>query len=213
MTSIVDQIYETLLNFDIWGLLGLVFGLLAVWFLIKQSIWTWPTGILYVLVSFVVFWQARLFGDFLLHIFFLVLNIYGWYYWIHGKKSDAIEIPVTKSPTSHMVITFAISLIGIYFFGVFLESLPQYIDGLPASSLPYWDASTSILSVTAMWLTAKKKIDNWYYWLVVDILATGIYFYKEVYFFAVLYMVYIVMAISGYLAWKKSLEKNTIMTS
>ena len=59
-----------------------------------------------------------------------------------------------------------------------------------------------------MWLTAKKKIESWYYWLLVDILATGIYFYKELYFLAILYMVYIVMAVMGYLAWKKSLEKQ-----
>ena len=69
-----------------WELAGLIFGILSVLFLIKESIYTWPTGITYVLVSFVVFWEARLYGDFILHVFFLVLNIYGWYLLDQRKK-------------------------------------------------------------------------------------------------------------------------------
>ena len=71
---------------DFLEFFGLVFGLLAVWYLIKQSILTWPAGIIYVLISFVIFWKIQLYGDLILHIFFLVLNIYGWYYWLRGKK-------------------------------------------------------------------------------------------------------------------------------
>ncbi len=213
MSSIVEQIHETLLSFDIWGLLGLVFGLLAVWFLIKESIWTWPFGILYVLVSFVVFWDARLYGDLLLHVFFLILNIYGWYYWLFGKDGNDHEVVITTSTNKLLIVTFLISLLGIGIFGYFLEHLPNYFEDLPASSLPYWDATTSILSVTGMWLTTKKKIENWYYWLLVDILATGIYFYKGVYFFAILYLVYIGMAVSGYLTWKKLMNNYKVATS
>ncbi len=213
MGSIAEQIYETVQSFDVWGLLGLLFGLLAVWFLIKESIWTWPFGILYVLVSFVVFWEARLYGDFLLHVFFLILNIYGWYYWLFGKSKENEEVVITSSSNQLLLITVVVSIIGIYAFGLLLENLPNYIEGLPASSLPYWDATTSILSVTGMWLTTKKKIENWYYWFVVDVLATGIYFYKGVYFFAILYLVYIGMAVSGYLSWKKSMNDKTLAIS
>ena len=78
------------------------------------------------------------------------------------------------------------------------------------ASLPYWDSATSVLSVTGMWLTTKKKIENWYYWLIVDILATGIYMYKELYFYGILYFVYIFLAVAGYMAWKNSLENNTV---
>ena len=80
---------------DFLEFLGLVFGLLTVWYLIKQNILTWPAGIIYVFISFVIFWKIQLYGDFILHIFFLVLNIYGWYYWLRGKKEDEKELPVT----------------------------------------------------------------------------------------------------------------------
>lgn len=209
MSDFIQQIVDTASSLDVWGILALVFGLLAVWFLIKESIWTWPSGILYVLVSFVIFWKARLFGDFLLHILYLILNCYGWYYWLYGKNKEAKEeLPVSTSSPTEMLIVLVPTLAGIYIFGYFLQHLPVYIEGLPAAALPYWDSTTSVLSITGMWLTAKKKIESWYYWLLVDILATGIYFYKAIYFLAVLYMVYIVMAVMGYLAWKKSLEKQ-----
>lgn len=195
--------YTSQINF--WELTGLFTGLLAVIFLIRQSIWTWPSGIVYVLVSFVVFWEARLYGDFLLHVFFLVLNIYGWAYWIKGNNSPDNSVSITQLPLKQAIITLGTTMLGIFVFARILIGIPNLFDRVDPPALPYWDSTTSILSVTGMWLTARKKIDNWYYWFAVDILATGIYFYKELYFYAVLYLIYIGMAVAGYLAWKKTM--------
>ena len=181
-------------------------------FLIKESIWTWPAGIAYVIVSFVVFWNARLYGDFILHIFFLVLNIYGWYYWVRGKKDENPSVTITHSSVKQSIIFLSFTIIGIFAFGQFLINIPSMFEGVEPAALPYWDSTTSILSVTGMWLTARKKIDNWYYWFAVDIIATGVYFYKELYFYSFLYFLYIGMAIAGYLAWKKTMMKQTHIT-
>lgn len=183
---------------------GLVFGLLAVYFLIKENILTWPAGIIYVLISFVIFYQVKLYADFILHIFFLIMNIYGWYYWVNGRKKENAEVPVTTTSTATLIKLLLLSALGI---GILGYSLSNYTD----ASLPYWDSTTTILSLTGMWLTAKKKIENWHFWFVVDVLATGIYFYKGIYFYAFLYLVYIAMAIIGYIEWKKSLEKQTVI--
>lgn len=182
---------------------GLIFGLLCVYFLIKQNILTWICGIIYVLISFVIFWQARLYGDFILHIFFLVLNIYGWYAWINGQ-GDQGELQVSYMTKKSSIITMLISIVGIILFAQFLIHLPNILLDIEAASLPYWDSTTSILSVTGMWLTTKKKIENWYYWLLVDVLATGIYFYKDLYFYSLLYFIYIGLAVAGYIAWRRS---------
>ena len=192
--------------FDILDFLGLVFGLLAVYFLIKESIFTWPSGIIYILISFVIFWQQRLYGDFILHIIFLILNIYGWYYWIAGRKSGDKELPVTQTSSRMMTITLAISVVGIMVFGYFLDNIHLIWTNLESASVPYWDATTSVLSFVGMWLTARKKIENWYFWFFVDVLATGIYIYKGIYFYAALYGIYIIMAVFGYLAWKRSMQ-------
>ena len=191
-------------NIDQLELAGLVFGLLAVWFLIKQNILTWPAGIIYVFISFVIFWRIQLYGDFILHIFFLALNFYGWFYWKKGTQNE--EPPVTSLSLTHNLKLVFITGIGVIGFGYFLQQLPNLIDGLEPASLPYWDATTSILSVTGMWLTTRKKIENWYYWFVVDILACGIYLYKGIYFYSFLYGVYILMAVWGYLEWRKAKE-------
>jgi nicotinamide mononucleotide transporter len=193
---------------DVLEFSGLVFGLLTVWFLIKQNILTWPAGIISVLISFVVFWKIQLYGDFILHIFFLVLNIYGWYYWIYGRKKNDEELEVTTLSLKTNLILMGVTIAGVAVFGYFLERLPFLIDGLQPAALPYWDATTSILSVTGMWLTTRKKMENWYYWLVVDILATGIYIYKGIYFYALLYAVYIFLVAFGLMEWKKSMQSS-----
>ncbi len=195
-------------HIDPLELAGLVFGLLAVWFLIKQNILTWPSGIIYVLISFVIFWRIRLYGDFILHIFFLVLNIYGWYYWLWGRKEGEKELPVTTLRLQQNMLVALATGLGVVGFGYFLQNLPQFFAGLEPAALPYWDATTSILSVTGMWLTTRKKIENWYYWIIVDVLATGIYIYKGIYFYAFLYGVYILMAFSGLLAWRKTMHNQ-----
>ena len=201
-----QEALEYAINIDILELSGLVFGLLAVWFLIKQNILTWPAGIIYIFISFVIFWRIQLYGDFILHIFFLVLNVYGWYYWTKGNNDH--EPKVTSNSLKSNLIIAAITGIGILVFGYFLESLPLLVEGLAPASVPYWDATTSILSVTGMWLTTRKKIENWYYWLAVDIIASVIYVYKGIYFYSFLYGVYILMAVWGYLEWKKDCKKS-----
>jgi nicotinamide mononucleotide transporter len=193
---------------DFLEFLGLVFGLLTVWYLIKQNILTWPAGIIYVLISFVIFWKIQLYGDFITHIFFLVLNIYGWYYWLFGRKDNEKDLPVTKFSLKKNVIIIAFTGVGVLIFGYFLEQLPNMINGLEPAALPYWDATTSILSVTGMWLTTRKKIENWYYWLIVNVLATGIYLYKGIYFYAFLYFVYIFLVASGLYEWRKSMKAS-----
>jgi nicotinamide mononucleotide transporter len=195
-------------HIDFLEFLGLVFGLLAVWYLIKQSLLTWPAGIIYVLISFVIFWRIRLYGDFILHIFFLVLNIYGWYYWLWGRKEGEEELPVTTLSLKNNLLIALATIIGVGVFGYFLQYLPNLYEGLPPAALPYWDATTSILSVTGMWLTTRKKIENWYYWLVVNVLATGIYIYKGIYFYALLYFIYIFLVSSGLIAWRKSMREH-----
>ena len=195
-----------------WELSGLIFGVLCVVFLIKESILTWPFGIAYVITAFVVFWEAKLYGDFLLHIFFLAMNVYGWYYWVHGTKKSESNLTITKMSKNGSLSSLGLSIFGVLVSAQVLINIPNWFEEMEPAALPYWDSTTSILSVTAMWLTARKKIDNWYYWLFVNILATGIYFYKELYFFSLLYFLYIGMALMGYVAWKKTMlhSKETI---
>ena len=201
----MERIFETIWTYAVQinalEAAGLIFGLLAVWLLIKQNIWTWPAGIIYVLISFVIFYQVKLYADLALHVVFLALNVYGWYYWIYGKKDREEELSVTRAQPKTLVVLVVLSALGIAAMGTLFL---RYTD----AAVPYWDSTTTVLSLVGMWLTAKKKIENWHFWFVVDVLATGIYVYKGIYFYALLYLVYVGMAVAGYRAWRKDLYEE-----
>jgi len=197
MNEFLEGVIEYAKHIDLLEFAGLIFGLLCVWWLIKQNIYTWPAGIIYVFISFVVFWKIRLYGDFFLHIFFL-----------HNKKNKKEELLVTANSIKTNITLLITSGIGIIAFGYFLQHLPDIFTDLEPAAVPYWDATTSILSVTAMWLTTRKKIENWYYWLAVNILASVIYMYKGIYFYSFLYAVYIILSFTGYLEWKRSMKQH-----
>ena len=200
----IDPILSYVQAMDWLEAAGLVFGLVCVWLLIRQNIWTWPFGIAYVLVSFVVFYQARLYADLALHVVFLVLNIYGWVHWLRGGPRDDDDLPVTTTRPAHLALVLVLSGLGIAVFGTLLA---RYTD----AAVPYWDSATSVLSIAAMWLTAQKKIENWHFWLVIDVLATGIYVYKGIYFYALLYLIYIGLAVAGYRAWRATLRQQQLV--
>lgn len=208
MQHLLSQSLEYLLTINWLEAAGLIFGLLTVFFLIKENIFTWLCGIIYILISFVIFWQQQLYGDFLLHVFFLFLNIYGWYHWVYGETSRKDSVKVAWLSLKRNVIYALISILGIFFFGYFLINIHLIFTNLTPASVPYWDAATTSLSVTAMWLTARKKIENWIYWLIVDVLAAGIYVYKDIYFYALLYFIYIGLAVAGFLTWKKIIQRQ-----
>lgn len=186
---------------------GLITGLLCVIFLIRQNVLTWLFGILYVLVSFYVFWTSQLYGDFILHVFYLVLNVYGWYAWVK-RGPDNEPLKVSYQSMSSSLQTIVIVIIGIFLFAQLLIALPSLFPGMEPAALPYWDSITSTLSVAGMWLTTKKKIENWYYWLLVDIIATGVYYYKGLYFYSALYFIYIGFAVWGYIEWRRSYQSQ-----
>jgi len=179
-------------------LFGLIFGALAVWLLIQQSIWTWPVGIAYILASLYIFYSARLYADFALHIFFLIMSIYGWYYWLRGGERGESDLPVTNEDKRSLLALLAICIVAIFISGSLFVT---YTD----ADLPYWDNTTTYLSLLAMWLQSRKKLESWILWFVIDVLSVGIYFYKGIYFYSLLYLIYLGMAIMGYLAWRKSL--------
>lgn len=206
MSDALQSILEYVMQMQGLEFMGLVFGLMAVIFLIKENIWTWPAGIIYCIISFFIFWEARLYGDFILHIYFFVLNIYGWYVWIAKRnQAESKVFQVTSLNIREQFIWLGVTVSSVFLFAQMLIALPRIFPLMEPASLPYWDSITSMLSITGMWLTTRKKIDNWYYWLIVDIIATGVYWYKGYYFYSLLYFIYIFFAVAGYIAWRKSL--------
>jgi len=190
-----------------WGnkieLLGALLGILYIFFSIRQHILTWPTGLLTSALYIAVFFKSGFYADMGLQVYYVVISIYGWYYWlIGGKQRTGVKgekVPVRRTP--HMVwIWGAIATAGVY--GVLLFILLRFTD----STVPFMDALTTALSITATWMLAKKYIEHWVIWILTDVISAGLYVYKDLWPTVVLFMVYTVMAVSGYLTWKKDLD-------
>lgn len=206
----METFLAPLLSADLLEFAGLVAGLVCVWLLIRQNVWTWPVGILYVLISLWIFLQARLYADLALHVVFLVLNCYGWWFWTRGGRPDPDRadgaVPVTRTEPRVLAGLVAVAMAVAVASG---WAFARWTD----ADLPYWDNTTTMLSLAAMWLSGRKKIENWHLWFVIDVLAAGIYFHKELYFYALLYGIYTGMAVAGYLAWRRTFDPSLPATA
>jgi len=181
---------------------GLISGLLCVALLIRQNIWNWPIGLLYSLVSVVVFYRERLYAELPLQAFYIAMNGYGWYYWAFGNGRNRgvdAELPVTNIT---MPVAAVLALIVVVTTAVSGWLYATFTN----AALPYWDSAATTMSFAGMWMTARKQIENWYVWFVVDVLETGIYLTKGIDLYAALYCVYVGMAVAGWWSWRQSMQ-------
>ncbi len=193
------QVADRIASFSWFEGIGLATGLLAVWLLIRQNILTWPVGLIYALVSVVVLADARLYANALLHLCYCGLNLYGWWYWVSGgQRSAPGPLAVGRTPGHQWGVLLIASVLGIIAMGF---SLSHWTD----AELVWWDGATMVLSFSAMWMMARKYIEHWWLWFVVDVVSVGLYLAKGLHFYALLYGVYLVMAVAGWLEWRKGL--------
>ena len=189
------------INSNYIELLGLIFGLLYVILSIKQNIWCWPVGFITSAWYIYVFFISKFYADMGLQVYYLFVSVYGWYNWMFGarsKKQDDLKISKTSLKLAIVLILVTLTL-----FGVISFILVNYTD----SELPYWDSFTTAASFVATWMLAKKIIEHWIIWVIVDFVSLCLYIYKGLYPTVLLFAVYTILAILGYYAWKKELKK------
>lgn len=185
---------------------GTVVGVLVVLCLIYEKVWAWPLGVLFCVLSAPVMWYNNLYGYLTLTLVgFLPMNLYGWYYWLFGTEHKA-ELPITFTPATVWFIGIALSVVVIFLLPYFFDLIvPNYFD---TAEYIYLDNSILVLSLVAMWFTARKYIENWFIWFVVNVGTVTLYALTELWGFMALYVVYIGMAIWGYLQWRHSMVEN-----
>jgi nicotinamide mononucleotide transporter len=188
-------------------LIGAILGLLYILFSIRQHILTWATGLLTSVLYIIVFFQSGFYADMGLQVYYVFISIYGWYFWLKGEKKAARnseqQVPVTRIKKWVLVKSAIVTLL-IFLFLIFI--LKRFTD----STVPVMDSLTTALSITATWMLAKKYIEHWLIWIFVDFFSAGLYVYKNLWPTVVLFIVYAVMAIVGYLEWKKDLNKSEL---
>jgi nicotinamide mononucleotide transporter len=176
-------------------------GLISIYFQIKQKIFYWPIAILMVSMYIVVFYKSGFYADMSLQFYYLGVSIYGWYFWIAGnkqKQSNNNTVPVSSLNGKQILTALGFSTL---FFTIILIILKYFTD----SEVPYGDAFTTALSFVATWLLARKILENWLFWLIVNVVSSGLYIYKELYATAVLFIILSILAVLGYVRWKKTM--------
>ncbi len=188
--------------------LGVVFALIYLWFSIRQNIWLWPFGLLTSFFYILVFFQSRLYADMGLQVYYLVISVYGWYHWLYGGGSEGKDtLPVSRTTRARGLRLLLITFVIYWILVALLTYLPGWID-IPSSQMIYWDAFTTAGSIVATWMLARKILEHWLIWIVVDLVSLGMYIYKGLYLTSFLFLVYTVMAVTGFVTWKKDMLRE-----
>lgn len=184
--------------------LGAVTGLIYLYLEIRQNIWLWPLGIVTSALYIYIFFVSKFYADMGLQFYYLAISIYGWWHWLYGGKAEAKDsLPVIRVDLKTVMILVPIT---IAIFGLIAFILVRYTD----SPVPYGDAFTTALSITATWMLARKILDMWWLWMIVNAVSLVLYIYKGLYPTSVLFLFYFSMSILGYLQWRKSLGRMVI---
>lgn len=176
--------------------LATVLGLLGVGLTIRQSLWNFPVGLVQVSLSAVVFYQARLYADMKLQAFFFAVLAYGWWHWARPGGNRKV-LPVTRLSRGAIAACVGAGLAGTFLWGWYLQARTD-------AAMPYRDAFIASFSILAQWLQARKKLENWITWMIVNVTAVAVYWIAGLYWFAVLYVLFFILAVGGHYEWQKS---------
>lgn len=180
-------------------IISTISGIACVYFQTREKIIAWPFGILSVSLAVFIFYREMLYSDFILHSIYIILNIYGWYYWskVKRKAHSKVKILEIQSISRFQIIWWLIIIFSVTgMWGYFMHKNFN-------ASFPYLDAFTTAGSLVAQYLLARKVLQNWLIWIAVDLVAIGVYLAKDLYFFSALFMVYLLLCIKGYFDWRK----------
>ncbi|WP_339342363.1 nicotinamide riboside transporter PnuC [uncultured Polaribacter sp.] len=210
MTTIFEFLfdqYKTYSTLDITlEIVAVIFGFLSVWYSKQNKIWVFPTGMISTLIFVYLLFKWELLGDMMINGYYFIMSIYGWYIWT--RKVDKTHVNQISTTTfKEKKISIVIFIAALLFVFIIYQKFDKW-----TSWVAYIDTITTAIFFVAMWLMAKRKIENWIFWIVGDLISVPLYLYKGFTFTSFQYFGFTFIAIFGYLAWKKNLHK-TLLTS
>jgi nicotinamide mononucleotide transporter len=180
--------------------IGVITGLLCVYLAAKNIIWNWPVAIISVGIYIFIFFDSHLFADMGLQFYFLITNIYGWYFW-SKKPATEEKAPVLRIKRTEVLL----SILAIIIFTFLLGSILKYT----TASYPYIDSFCTACSLVAQIFLARKVLENWLIWIFVDVIYVGVYLFKGLNLTAIMYAIYVGIALLGYIDWKRDWRKQS----
>ena len=180
-------------------------ALLCVWLYTRQNVWSWPITIVSATLYSIVFFQTWLYATMVLQGIYVILTIYGWYQWLHGGAQQS-TLKVSRVTRTTVLVLAGIVVVGTGAVAYVLATSTN-------AALPFWDALTAVMSLVGQWMLAKKILENWLVWIVVDPIYVGIFIYQGHYLTALLYTNFLILAILGLLAWRKAMRAESATVS
>lgn len=201
-----------LTHINILDFLGSLFAFIATIYYVRANALAWFASLFAIFVNVFLYWQKGIYGDTGLQFVYLAMTIYGWWQWHYGNTKYSkgggqhSSLPITHIKLNAVLVLLVITLAGIIGGSLFLLFYTN-------SRVPYWDATTTVMSLLGQWLMCRKIIETWIVWFVVDVLFAGLYIYKGIPVHATLQLVYLGMAIAGYINWKRKLMQSNSFPS
>ena len=206
MNQVFNFLFEQYATYEtidiVLEIIAVAFGFLSVWFSKQNKIWVFPTGMISTSIFVYLLLKWSLLGDMMINGYYFIMSVYGWYVWTR-KIDDTQVTPISKINFKEKKISVAIFFATLLFVFIIYKTFDKWSDWVA-----YADTITTAIFFVGMWLMAKRKIENWIFWIIGDIISVPLYLYKGFTFTSFQYLGFTFIAIFGYLAWKKNLNKQ-----
>ncbi len=199
--DLLEGLLEGIKQLNLLEALGVIFGLLSVWFAKKESILVFPAGIISVLIYIYLTFGAKLYADMAINAYYFVMSIYGWYYWLRKGPGEK-QAPITTNSRKDWIWTLFTLVVSFILLYLILTRLTD-------SDVPLIDAITTAIFFVGMQLMAKKRIENWIAWIIGDFISIPLYYHKGLILTSFQFFIFFILAVSGYISWKKTLQKSS----
>jgi nicotinamide mononucleotide transporter len=203
--EIVQQFITDIAHTKWYEYLAVFAGIASVWYSRKENILVFPTGLLNTIIYIYISFEGKLLGEATVNFYYTIMSIMGWYMWTKKNSTDETVLHIsisTKKEWVYQLLFFAAFYSVIFYALTYFKNI--FFDGV----IPWADALASATAFTGMWLMTKKKVESWYWWIATNIASIPLYFVKHYVFTSVYYVVLLVMAIFGLIAWLKKVNNQ-----
>ncbi len=201
MIEYITQYFATFDFVKFCDMAGLVLGLVYLYLEFKANIWLWAVSVIMPIVHGYAYLERGLYADFGMEVYYVLAAIYGFVMWTRRKGQDKPVLAITHAPVRVLAAMGAVSAV---LWGILYWALVTWTD----SNVPLYDSFTTAVSIVALWALAHKYVEQWLLWLAVDAVCTVVYIYKQIPFTSLLYAFYTVMAVLGYLNWRRMARRH-----
>ena len=206
MTQIIEGLFQQYQDYEtidiVLEIIAVIFGFLSVWYSKQNKILVFPTGMISTAIFVYLLFKWGLLGDMMINGYYFIMSVYGWYIWTRNVDETHVT-PISRTTRKENIYSVFIFIAAVIFVYIVYQVFDKW-----TSWTAYVDAITTAVFFVGMWLMAKRKLENWIYWIIGDIISVPLYLYKGLAFTSFQYFGFTFIAIFGYLAWKKNLSKK-----